>query len=294
LVNAAGPWAGHFVENVARLPNTTKLRLVKGSHVVLPRLHAHDRAYLLQHTDGRVVFVIPFAGAFTLIGTTDVEWTGDPSQVAASSEEILYLCRVAGSFFRGTIEPSRITWVYAGVRALVDDGRRRPSEATRDYRLDLDAKRGEAPLLSVYGGKLTTYRSVAAQAVDRLGRWLVAGPAWTHQVPLPGGDLGVDGLDVAAAELRRAHPFVGAPLARRLVRAYGSRAAKIVSHARRIEDLGPRIVSDLHAAELDYLRREEWARTAEDVLWRRTKLGLVANDAEVAALNAVLGTLETA
>jgi glycerol-3-phosphate dehydrogenase len=293
LVNAAGPWAGHFIENVARLPTATKLRLVKGSHVVVPRLHAHDRAYLLQQADGRVVFVIPFAGAFTLIGTTDVELTGDPSQVAASSDEILYLCRAAGSFFRTSIEPSRITWVYAGVRALIDDGRKRPSETTRDYKLEVDAKDGEAPLISIFGGKLTTYRRVSAQAVDRLGRWLVMGPAWTHEAPLPGGDLGAGGVEGAVAELRRAHPFLAAPLARRLIRAYGSRVAKIVGRARRLEDLGPRIVGDLHAAELDYLRREEWAKSAEDVLWRRTKLGLTANPAEVAALKAVLGSVDT-
>jgi glycerol-3-phosphate dehydrogenase len=292
LVNATGPWAAHFVENVVRRPLKTRIQLVKGSHIVLPRLHAHERAYLLQSGDGRVVFVLPFAGAFTLVGTTDVPMSGDPAQVAASSDEILYLCRVVGDFFRASVEPSRIVWTYAGVRALLDDGSRRPSEARRDYAFELDGGRAEPPMLSLFGSKLTTHRLVAAAAVDRLASWFTLGPAWTHFAPLPGGDFGTGGAEVALQELRRAHPYLAAPLARRLLRAYGTRAARVLGGARRAEDLGPRIVGDLHAVELDYLRREEWARGAEDVLWRRTKLGLLAGPHEVAALKAVFGSAE--
>ncbi len=291
LVNAAGPWGGHFVENVVRRPARTRLKLVKGSHIVVPRLHAHDRAYILQNDDGRLVFAIPFARAYTLVGTTEVPISGDPAQVVASADEILYLCRVVGAFFRSAIEPSRIVWTYAGVRALIDDGSARPSETTRDYRIEMDGGYGEPPLVSVFGGKLTTYRRVAEMAVDKLRHWFVLGPAWTGEAPLPGGDF-MGGIDRLLAELSAAHPYLPAPLARRLASAYGTRALRILGRAKRLEDLGPRIVGDLHAAELDYLRREEWARTAEDLLWRRTKLGLGASAAEVTALKAIFGSVE--
>jgi glycerol-3-phosphate dehydrogenase len=291
LVNAAGPWAGHFIENVARRPARTRLKLVKGSHIVVPRLHAHERAYLLQNDDGRVVFAIPYARTYTLIGTTDVPVAGDPAQVSASADEILYLCRAVGAFFRAGIEPSRIVWTYAGVRALLDDGSARPSETTRDYKIEVDGDYGEPPIVSVFGGKLTTYRRVAEQAVDKLGHWFVLGPAWTETAPLPGGDF-TGGIERLIAELSAAHPYLAAPLARRLAFAYGTRAPRILGNAKRIEDLGPKIVGDLHAAELDYLRREEWARAAEDVLWRRTKLGLGAGAAEVTALKAIFGSVE--
>ncbi len=292
LANAAGPWAGHFVENVARRPLKTPLKLVKGSHIVVPRLQAHDRGYLLQNFDERVIFAVPFADAFTLIGTTEIAVSGDPAEVAASTEEILYLCRAVGDYFRASVEPSRIVWNFAGVRALVDDGSTRDSDTARDYKIEIDGDYGEAPLVSIFGGKLTTYRRVAANVVDRLKSWFVLGPAWTHEAPLPGGDLGAGGVDGFVAELLQTHSYLAGPQARRLARTYGTRARKFLEHAKRAEDLGPRIVGDLHAVELDYLRREEWARTAEDVLWRRTKLGLAANPAEVTALKAVLGNVD--
>jgi glycerol-3-phosphate dehydrogenase len=288
LVNAAGPWVSSVLENILRQKPGAGVRLVKGSHIVLPRLHAHDRAYLLPNDDGRFVFVIPFAGDFTLVGTTEVEVSEHSTEVAASSEEILYLCNAVSSFFRIPVKPSSVKWTYAGVRTLVDDGSRKASEITRDYWIDAQGDYGEPPLVSIFGGKLTTYRSLAEKAVDRLRHWLNIGPAWTHLEPLPGGDLGVGGLDELIAAIRTVHPYVAAPHARRLARNYGTRVWTVLGDAKRADDLGPRIAADLHMGELDYLRREEWASTAEDILWRRTKLGLTANESELESLHAAL------
>jgi glycerol-3-phosphate dehydrogenase len=288
LVNAAGPWVSSVLENILRQKPGAGVRLVKGSHIVLPRLHAHDRAYLLPNDDGRFVFVIPFAGDFTLVGTTEVEVSEHSTEVAASSEEILYLCNAVSSFFRIPVKPSSVKWTYAGVRTLVDDGSRQASEITRDYWIDAQGDYGEPPLVSIFGGKLTTYRSLAEKAVDRLRHWLNIGPAWTHLDPLPGGDLGAGGLDELIAAIRTVHPYVAAPHARRLARNYGTRVWTVLGDAKRADDLGPRIAADLHMGELDYLRREEWASTAEDILWRRTKLGLTANESELESLHAAL------
>jgi glycerol-3-phosphate dehydrogenase len=288
LVNAAGPSVARVIETIVRRRPGARARLVKGSHIVLPRLHAHDRAYVLQNDDGRFVFAVPFADDFTLIGTTEVEIPGEASEVAASSEEILYLCRAASAFFRTQVKPSKVKWTYAGVRTLIDDGSAKPSEVTRDYWIDIDGKYGDPPLLSIFGGKLTTYRALAEKVVDRLRHWLAFGPPWTEREPLPGGDLGPGGLDGLLRELHDVHPYLPEALGRRLVRTYGTRSWSLLGDAKRIEDLGARIVGNLHQAELDYLRRHEWAATAEDVLWRRTKLGLVATEPEIEALHAAL------
>ena len=294
LVNAAGPWVTRVLENVLRHKPRTGVRLVKGSHIVLPRLHAHDRAYLLPNDDGRFIFVIPFAEDFTLVGTTEVEVSEHSTEVAASSEEILYLCNAVSTFFRMPVKPSSVKWTFAGVRTLVDDGGRKASEVTRDYWIDAEGGYGEPPLVSIFGGKLTTYRSLSEKAVDRLRHWLNVGPAWTHREPLPGGDLGAGGLDELVASIQAVHPYVRAPLARRLAHSYGTRAWTVLGDAKRAEDLGPRIVRDLHAGELDYLRREEWAATAEDILWRRSKLGLTASKTELETLHAALAREATA
>jgi len=288
LVNAAGPWVARVLENVLRQTPPTGIRLVKGSHIVLPRLHAHDRAYVFPGDDRRIVFAIPYADNFTLIGTTDIEVPAHEANVTASSEEILYLCRIASNFFRTPVKPSAVRWTYAGVRTLVDDGKARASDVTRDYWIDVNGSYGEPPLVSVFGGKLTTYRILAEKAVERLQHWLTLGPSWTAREPLPGGDLGPGGLDTLIASLRDAHPFLSPAHARRLARNYGTRAWSVVAEARSIEDMGPRLVGDLHRRELDYLREQEWAVTAEDVLWRRTKLGLSASTTEMAALEAAL------
>jgi glycerol-3-phosphate dehydrogenase len=288
LVNAAGPWVTRVLENVLRDKPGTGVRLVKGSHIVLPRLNAHDRAYLLPNDDGRFVFVIPFAEDFTLVGTTEVEVSEHSTEVAASSEEILYLCNTVGNFFREPVKPSSVKWTFAGVRTLVDDGSRTASEVARDYWIDAQGARGAPPLISIFGGKLTTYRSLSEKVVDRLKTWISLGPAWTHEEPLPGGDVGGGGVGELIAAIQAVHPYITAQHARRLAHSYGTRAWTVLGDAKCAEDLGPRIVSDLHAGELDYLRREEWASTPEDILWRRSKLGLVASAGEVEALRVAL------
>lgn len=289
LVNAAGPWTGRFLENAVRKPSRHKIRLVKGSHMVVPRLHAHDRAYLMQNDDKRVVFAVPYSGNYTLIGTTDVEYKGDPAGISANADEILYLCKVTSAFFRTQVTPAQVKWTFAGVRPLVDDGKGSASEVTRDYELEIDGSYGEPPLVSIFGGKLTTYRSLADQVVRKLRHWFALGPEWTAIEPLPGGELGPGGIDSLIAELKQRRPFLRETHIQRLARAYGTRVWNMLGDAKRMEDLGKSIVGDLHAAELDYLRREEWAMTPDDVLWRRTKLGLAASPAEADALRAAMG-----
>jgi glycerol-3-phosphate dehydrogenase len=276
LVNAAGPWVGRIFADAVRAKAPAGVRLVKGSHVVVRRLFEHDRCYIFQNGDNRIVFAIPYERDFTLIGTTDLDYAGDPSNVAASEEEIGYLCAAASEYFAKPVLRSDVVWTYSGVRPLYDDGASKAQEATRDYVLSLDAPAGEAALLSVFGGKITTYRRLAEAALDKLKDHLpVAGKAsWTGGEPLPGGDFPVDGFDALAGEIAREHPFLDAALTRRLVRAYGTRARRILEGCRRMEDLGPVFGADLTQREVDYLMEAEWAATADDVLWRRSKLGL--------------------
>lgn len=290
LINAAGPWVSRVIETVVRVQPRTGVRLVKGSHIVVPRLYAHDRAYLLQNDDGRIVFAIPFATDFTLIGTTELEVPEHAAEAAASSEEILYLCHAASAYFRHPVTPSAVRWTFAGVRALVNDGSKKPSDVSREYRIEIDGGYGDPPLVSIFGGKLTTYRALAEKVLERLRHWLVLGSAWTAREPLPGGDMPPGGLDELIGGLHEVHPYLSPAHARRLARTYGTRAWDLLGGAERIDDLGARIFGDFYAAELDYLRREEWAASAEDVLWRRTKLGLIAGASEVETLHAALAT----
>ncbi len=294
LINAAGPWVGSVLDTVLRAPSNYKVRLVKGSHMVVPRLHAHDRAYLMQNDDGRVVFAIPYAGNFTLIGTTDVEYKGDPTGVSASAEEILYLCRITNAFFRTQVTPAHVKWTFAGVRPLIDDGSSNASEVTRDYQLEVDGRYGEPPLVSIFGGKLTTYRSLAETVVARLHHWFALGPECTAFEPLPGGELGPEGVSGLIAELKDRRPFLAERHLSRLAHSYGARVWTLLGDAKRIEDLGSRIIGDLHEAELNYLRREEWAMSADDVLWRRSKLGLAASADEIAALRTAFSSASPA
>lgn len=289
LVNAGGPWAARMSETVLRKPSKHKIRLVKGSHIVVPRLHAHERAYFFQNDDGRLVFAIPYQDQFTLIGTTEVDVGEEPGLPSPSADEILYLCRVASRYFRTPVEPSKVVWNYAGVRPLVDDGSGNPDDVTRDFTIELEGRRNEPPLLSVLGGKLTTYRRLAEAALAKIEKRFVMGKSWTANEPLPGGDLGPRGVPGLIAEILERHPYIPEPLARRLAWSYGTRAWKIIAPVSKLSDLGPRLAGNLHQAELDYLRAEEWARTPDDVLWRRTKLGLLAGPAEIASLKAALG-----
>ena len=284
LVNAAGAWVETVAEMVLRRPPSGRLRLDKGSHIVVPRLYDHDRAYILQAPDGRVVFAIPFQRDFTLIGTTDRSFAGDPAAVAPSEAEIDYLCGVINAYFRAAIVAADIAWAYAGVRALYDDGANKPQDVGRDYTLELDKSHDLAPLLTVYGGKLTTFRRLAEDVLSRLSPFFPRSQPWTATTPLPGGDFAYDGIAALVARTQAQWPFLAEPHVERLVRAYGTRVDAILQGAKRPDDLGICFGADLTAAEVRYVMAKEWAKTADDVLWRRSKLGLRFSPAEHAAL----------
>jgi glycerol-3-phosphate dehydrogenase len=267
-----------------------RVRLVQGSHIVVRKLFTHDRAYIFQNPDGRVVFAIPYEGDFTLIGTTDRDYRGDPTAVAATPEEIAYLCEAASAAFANPVRPSDVVWTYSGVRPLFDDGASDAKAASRDYVLEMDERPGAAPLLSVIGGKITTYRRLAEAALERLAehlpprQGLAAG--WTGTAPLPGGEFDPEEMSLLAARLARSYPFLAGPHADRLTRAYGARAARVLGRAKSAADLGQDFGATLTEAEVRYLVEQEWACTAEDVVWRRSKLGLCLSTAQIATLDA--------
>jgi glycerol-3-phosphate dehydrogenase len=287
LVNAAGPWVSQVLTGVVRANTPASVRLVQGSHIVVPKLYTHDRCYIFQNADGRIIFAIPYERDFTLIGTTDQDYKGDPGAVRATEGEIAYLCAAASEYFKAPVTPPDVVWSYSGVRPLYDDGASKAQEATRDYVLTLDAPEGGAAMLSVFGGKITTYRRLAEAAMDKLQGHLPAAsrPRWTATAALPGGDFPVDGYEAEVSSISRSNPWLEPGLARRLVRAYGTRAQRIVSGARSMAGLGRRFGADLTEREVDYLVDQEWARTAEDILWRRSKLGLRFSAEESAALD---------
>lgn len=288
LVNASGPWVGRVLADAIGGAARPSVRLVKGSHIILPRLYEGESCFIFQNADGRIVFAIPYEGEFTLVGTTDVDFEGDPSDVAISEEEATYLCRAVSEYFASPVTPGRIVHTYAGVRPLFNDGEDEARKLTRDYVLELDGGQGGAPLLNIIGGKITTYRKLAEAALEKLRPFLgFSRGAWTAGASLPGGDFPVDGFELLARRVEEACSGIGASLARRLARAYGTRAFRLLEGARRVEDLGERIGLDLYEQEARYLMREEWARGADDILWRRSKLGLrmpAADQARLAAL----------
>lgn len=287
IVNAAGPWVGTALASVAGARPERPPRLIKGSHIVVPRLFAGEHAYILQNDDRRIVFAIPYEGDFTLVGTTDISIAGDPAAPQIAAAEVAYLCRAINRYFATPIAAADVVASFAGVRPLFDDGAADAADAaaiTRDYVLRLDAQAG-APLLSVFGGKLTTYRRLAEQALAKLAPYFPGlGGAWTGTVPLPGGDLG--GQDFAAflAAVRARWPFLAAANAERMARAYGTRIGRVLGDAARLDDLG----GGLSAREVAYLARHEWAITPEDVLWRRSKIGLHTGAETRRAVAAVL------
>jgi glycerol-3-phosphate dehydrogenase len=281
LVNAAGPGADAIAELAGR-PPAYHVRRVRGSHIVTRKLFDHPYAYIFQLPDTRIVFAIPYEGEFTLIGTTDRDHHGSLTHVAPSEEEIAYLCEAVSRYFRKPVMPADVVWAYAGVRALVDDGSGKPEAATRGYRLPISDPEEGAPLLGVYGGKITSYRHLAQAAVDELAKRIpaLAGPAWTAHASLPGGDFPHLGQADMIAGLRCDYPFLSAAEATRIGRAYGTRAPRWLGEAKSWADLGRNFGVGLSEAEIDYLRRVEWATCAEDVLWRRSKLGLHMSEAE--------------
>ena len=285
LVNAGGP-AVLKVLGALKEKGDYGMRLVRGSHIVVRKLFDHPFAYFFQLPDERIFFAIPYEQDFTLIGTTDAEHKGPLDHVEASAEEIAYLCQGVNRYFATAISPSDVVWTYAGVRPLVDDGSGKPEAATRGYRLDLSEEEEGAPLLSVYGGKITTYRHLAEEAVNMLAERCSAmvGPAWTTSQPLPGGDFAVGEVEALARQMQARHAFLGDAEALRIARAYGTRASRWLGQAKQRSDLGQDFGAGLSQAEVDYLCEAEWAQTAEDVLWRRSKLGLHMSDAQRAAV----------
>ncbi len=290
LVNAGGPKVLEVEGLIGEKPDFA-MRLVRGSHIVVRKQFDHPYAYFFQLPDGRIFFAIPYERDFTLIGTTDADQqAGEP--IAASEAEIAYLCEGASTYFQTPVTPADVVWTYSGVRPLVDDGSGRPEAATRGYRLDLSAAERGAPLLSVYGGKITTYRHLAEEAVNLLAPNLSAlqGKPWTTAKPLPGGDFAIDGLDALKGDLAARYPFLDAGSVDRIARAYGTRADRWLAGAEGWQALGRSFGAGLTQAELDYLRQAEWAVSAEDVLWRRTKLGLRLSAEERAAVEAYLAS----
>lgn len=286
LVNAAGPWVSRFLSGVVRANDPDKVRMVKGSHIVVPKLYDHDRCYIFQNADGRICFAIPYETDFTLIGTTDLDYQGDPGEVTIAPQEIAYLCEAVSSYFVKPISPGDVVWTYSGVRPLYDDGASKAQEATRDYVLRLEKPEGAAPLLNVFGGKITTFRKLAEAALEKLEPHLPmkSGP-WTAESTLPGGDVAVERVEATIEQLGAEYPFLLSSEARRLFRYYGTRARRILGNALTAADLGRRFGADLTEREVKHLMNEEWARTADDVLWRRSKLGLRFSRDEAAALD---------
>ncbi|MGB5079919.1 MAG: glycerol-3-phosphate dehydrogenase [Burkholderiales bacterium] len=276
IVNAAGPWVREILDEVLRIKLEATVRLVKGSHIVVPRIHEEHHAFILQNPDRRVVFLIPYERQFTLVGTTEVPVPRDEYRARISREEIGYLCEAASRYTARPITPGMVVWSYSGVRPLFDDGSRNPSAVTRDYRLLLDTgdEPNGPPVLSVFGGKITTYRRLAEQVMDKLSGRFPGKPAWTHAEPLPGGDLGGLSFRGLLLDYRRRFPRLPKHWLTRLLRRHGALAEEIIGEAREERALGRNFGGGLYERELDYLVRNEWARDPEDVLWRRTKCGL--------------------
>ena len=286
LVNAAGPWVEDVVSRIAGRNSARNVRLVKGGHLVTHRFWAGEHAYLVQNRDRRVIFVNPFEDDLALIGTTDVAFDGRPEDVAVDEHEVDYLLRALDRYFAAPPARGDIVARFSGVRPLYDDAVENPSAVTRDYAFDLDAPDGAAPMLSVFGGKITTFRKLAEHAMEKLAPFFPGlGSAWTAHARLPGGE-GIEIADIRSfvARLRAEHPWLPGALAHRLARRYGTRAERLLDGARSVGDLGNDFGAGLHEAEVAYLMANEWARTAEDVMERRTKAGLRVDTAAYARL----------
>jgi len=293
LVNAAGPWVAQFIGENLQQRSPYGIRLIQGSHIIVPRLYEGDQAYIMQNEDRHIVFAIPYLDRYTMIGTTDREYRGDPAKVSISDAEITYLLGVANAHFRQQLEPTDILHTFAGVRPLCDDESDNPSAVTRDYTLSLAAEAKQAPLLSVFGGKLTTYRKLAESAMAQLKPFFPQmGSSWTASAPLPGGES-MTTTQALSEELLNRIDGLERSLARRWATVYGSRVWQLLGETRSVAGLGERLGQDLYAREVDYLRQQEWASSADDILWRRTKLGLAFTPAEVAQLERYLQTQPT-
>ena len=290
IVNASGPWVKRVLNDRLRQPSREDVRLVRGSHLVLPRLYDAEHAYILQNDDRRVIFMIPFEQHYTLIGTTDVPHEGDPMHPEASVEETEYLCRAVNRYLARPITPSQAAWRYAGVRPLYDDGTSDPAAITRDYTLRVDDVGGAAPVLSVFGGKLTTYRRVAEHVLEKLEPYFPAMKApWTADAPLPGSDFGGRSRAQALDALAARYAALPQETLQGVLRRHGALAPEVLGEARSASDLGEDFGAGLCERELVYLQRREWAQSADDVLWRRTKCGLPMSEAQRARVAERIG-----
>ncbi len=275
LVNAGGPWVEDIIRNGMRMNTSDKIRLVRGSHIVTKQLFTHGKPYIFQQGDGRIVFAIPYETDFTLIGTTDAEQTEDPSKAVCSPEERDYLIKAASEYFAKPITEDDIVWTYSGVRPLYDDGASSATAATRDYVLKIDGGKGQAPVLNIFGGKITTYRRLSEKAIEMLRPYFGGmDSSWTAGIPLPGGDFAVDGVKTLTSVMQGGYPFLDPVWALRLVRAYGTDAKDVLGDAKTTENLGMYFGWNLYEREVRWLMDKEWAQTAEDVLYRRSKIGL--------------------
>ncbi|MGV8989145.1 MAG: glycerol-3-phosphate dehydrogenase [Cypionkella sp.] len=292
LVNAGGPWVEDVIRNVAGINSTEGVRLVRGSHIVTRKLYDHDRCYFFQGTDGRIIFAIPYEQDFTLIGTTDKDHVGSPSDAICTDEERDYLLEFASQYFAKPVTRDDVVWTYSGVRPLYNDGESSATAATRDYVLSLD--RNGAPLLNVFGGKITTHRRLAEGALAKLGPFFPAAkPAWTARVPLPGGDFPYTGVAALTQDLQTRYPFLTPYWAARLIRAYGTEAATLLGKAASAADLGQDFGATLTETEVLWLMTHEFAMEAADIVWRRTKLGLRLSASQIAELEAFMSTTRT-
>ncbi|KQN76977.1 glycerol-3-phosphate dehydrogenase [Devosia sp. Leaf64] len=275
IVNAAGPWVDSVINGVMGKNGAHNVRLVQGSHIVVKKLYDHDRCYIFQNGDGRIIFAIPYQDDFTLIGTTDRDYKGDPKDVKISAEETDYLLSAASEYFAQPVTKDQIVWTYSGVRPLFDDGASEAQEATRDYVLKTEGDKATGAVVNVFGGKLTTSRRLAESVLEKIEDVLgKKRPAWTKKSTLPGGDFGPQSFDAEVRRLGLDYPDLPKPFLRRLMRLYGTKARILLADRKNVSELGQHFGADLYAAEVDYLVEHEWARKAEDVLWRRTKLGL--------------------
>ena len=295
LINAAGPWVGEVAGQVIRSNTKAPVRLVQGSHIVVPRLTEHNGCYIFQNADKRIFFVIPYETDYTLIGTTDLDYTGDPASAHASADEIAYLCKSASDYLVTPVTSDMVVWTYSGVRPLHDEGKGVAQAVTRDYVLTLDTSGDGAALMSIFGGKITTFRKLAEAVLKQMAPHLPPPSGrpegWTGVEKLPGGDFKMTAFDGAVAALERRYPFLPHALARRLMRAYGTRTLTLLGHAGSMEDLGRDYGAGLTAVELGYLARYEWAKTADDVVWRRSKLGIRLDAGQIQAIDEALSRI---
>jgi glycerol-3-phosphate dehydrogenase len=289
LVNASGPWISNVIENRIVAPGKSKIRLVKGSHIVVPSMFDHDKAYIFQNSDRRIVFAIPYQHDYTLIGTTDLDYSGNPEDAVADSSEIAYLCETISEFFSKPVVPDEVVWSYSGIRPLYEDGASAAQEATRDYVLEVEGDNNKPIVINIFGGKITTYRKLAEDVLSKLKPWLPAiKSTWTRGIVLPGGDFPMEGAVTLLNDLKDQYPNFDASLLERLGETYGTLSTFILKDSKIQSDLGQHFGAGLYQREVEYLIQFEWAKTVEDIIWRRTKLGLKMNDEEIVSLSSWL------